>query len=122
VYENKQNADRMANEMSDIFGNSTGILQKNRELDGKCGLIGTFGAGFVRKFAVENCAPKPALVAPRLNPADAGLKVGVASRSDANRSDAQKSTARFKARDKTQPLEGETSLDRLTPECIGNKG
>jgi len=54
VYENKRNMDKMTATNSDIYGNSTWILQKNSGFDGQFSLIGTFRAGFVRRFAVEN--------------------------------------------------------------------
>ena len=53
VYENKRNMDKMTAEKSDIYGNSTWILQKNSGFDGQFSLIGTFRAGFVRRFAGE---------------------------------------------------------------------
>jgi hypothetical protein len=46
--------DKVTAKKSDIYGNSTWILQKNSGFDGQFSLIGTFRAGFVRRFAVEN--------------------------------------------------------------------
>ena len=46
VYENKRHMDRMTAKESDIYGNSTRILQKNSQFDGQFVLIGTFKARF----------------------------------------------------------------------------
>jgi hypothetical protein len=46
VYENKGNMDKMAGEKSDIYGNSTWILQKSSGFDGQFALIDTLRAGF----------------------------------------------------------------------------
>ena len=58
VYENKENMDKVTAKKSDIYGNSTRILQKNSEYDGQCSLIDTFRAGFMRIF-VAKISPSP---------------------------------------------------------------
>ena len=55
MYEKKRNKDKMTATKSDIYGNSTWILQRNLGLDGQFSLIGTLRAGFVRIFAAKTC-------------------------------------------------------------------
>jgi len=65
VYENKENMDKVAAKKSDIYGNSTWILQRNSEFEGQFTLIRTFGAGFVRIFAAKS-SHSPAVSSCRL--------------------------------------------------------
>src|SRR5271157_1720322 len=53
VYENKRNMDKITAKNSDIYGNSTWILQKNSEFDGQFTLIDTCRAGFRQLFAAK---------------------------------------------------------------------
>src|SRR5271157_5986688 len=50
VYENKQNNDKMPDEMSDICVESTRILQNISGLEGQITLNGALGGCFLRKF------------------------------------------------------------------------
>ena len=67
VYENKGSMDKVTAEKSDIYGNSTWILQKNSGFDRQLSLIDTSRAGLVRIFTAKiyrspGRAPSPALI------------------------------------------------------------
>jgi hypothetical protein len=65
VCENKRNMDKMAGEKSDIYGNSTWILQKSSGFDGQFALIVTFGVGswgILRRKSLPGQAPGAAHV------------------------------------------------------------
>ena len=54
VYENKGSMDKVTAKKSDIYGNSTWILQKNSGFEGQLSLIDVFRAGFARIFPVKS--------------------------------------------------------------------
>src|SRR5208282_4989706 len=54
VYENKQNADNIPDEMSDIFGNVTWILQSFPAFDGQFAGICAFDTGFGGDEQIQN--------------------------------------------------------------------
>jgi hypothetical protein len=73
VYENKQNCDKMPNEMSDIYGKVTGILQKIADFEGQFAVICSLRASFrMRKSRSAQAAttrdPSPPRPAKREDP------------------------------------------------------
>jgi hypothetical protein len=62
LYENKQNNDKMSDEMSDIYGNLTWILQKSADLEGQFGANSDFGTCSIRK-STATCTPSGRLSA-----------------------------------------------------------
>jgi len=61
VYENKQNMDKMPDEISDIYVELARILQKIADSEGQFAVNSACGAGFVWKFTV-NIGLRPASI------------------------------------------------------------